>query len=297
MAAITKDRYTDTTEAPSDFSATTLIAPIQQTILKRRYPDKLKIRDVVDDFWAFMGSIAHNVLEEAWHEEMGSKVEERLYMKVLDKSVSGKMDCYANGEIRDYKTCRAYKIVKGDYYEWEKQLNIYAQLCRANGWPVTSLKVIAIVYDWAEREVNKPEYPNCPFVIIPIRLWSEKEIKGYINHRVKSLISAESLSDAQLMQKYPCTDRDMWRDVKDVALLKGDAQRAYRTFQTEEEAAAFQKEMGKKGLDYDITIRYTERKRCAKWCDAANCCLQNKAMTIAEGGEWHGNEQSEGLIF
>ena len=119
VRAIMKDRYTDPDEEPSDFSATTLVAPIQQTILKRRYPDQHIIRDVVDYFWAFIGSIAHSVLEEAWHESIGSIVEKRLYIEVAGKSVSGKMDCYHNGEIRDYKSTKSYKIMKCFYRDWE----------------------------------------------------------------------------------------------------------------------------------------------------------------------------------
>lgn len=121
--AIIKDRYIDENEEPSDYSATTLISPVQQTILKKRYPDNHIIRDVTDYYWAFIGSIAHTVLEEAWRESMGSIVERRIYAEVDNTTISGKIDCYHNGEIRDYKSTKAYKIIKGDYSDWEKQLN------------------------------------------------------------------------------------------------------------------------------------------------------------------------------
>jgi hypothetical protein len=57
VKAILTDRYTTAGEAPSDYSASRLIAPVQQTVLERTYPEDLKTFDVVDDFYSFLGSI------------------------------------------------------------------------------------------------------------------------------------------------------------------------------------------------------------------------------------------------
>lgn len=296
VSAITKDRYTDTSEKPSDYSATTLLAPVQQVVLKKRYEDSLKIRDVVDDFWAFLGSIAHNVLEESWHESMGSVVEDRLYTNVGDKVLSGKMDCYHNGEIRDYKTTKAYKIIKGDYYEYEKQLNIYAFLCKSNGFEVNSLKVIAIIFDWQKHKVGSKNYPECPFVIIPLRLWEDDEVERYIKHRVSMLNTAWGLSDSEIAEKYPCSDRDMWQDTKDFAVIKSGATRATRSFGTEEEAYEHLHAMKNQG-DYIVLERKTGRKRCQDWCDCAHLCVQNKNLIQGEGGDWYGEELESKPLF
>lgn len=281
VAALLKDRYTVEGEEPSDFSTSRLVAPIQQTILEKRHPDDLKIRDVIDEYWAFLGSIAHQVLEESWHAAMGGIVEERLYMDVLGKVLSGKMDRYLEPEIRDYKTTKVYKIMKGDYDEWEKGQNIYAQLCREKGWEVKSIKIIVLLTDWKKGEMYKKNYPQAPILEIPLRVWSEKEALAYINHRAGGIIDAETLSDEEVYAKYPCSSKEMWEDVRDYAVIKNEsatdpAARATKSCETEAAATQY---IGEKGWHstHQVVKRMTPRTRCNDWCDAAPVCLQHKA--------------------
>jgi len=270
--AIIKDRYTDENEEPSDYSATSLISPVQQTILKKRYPDNHIIRDVTDYYWAFIGSIAHTVLEEAWRESMGSIVERRIYAEVDNTTISGKIDCYHNGEIRDYKSTKAYKIIKGDYSDWEKQLNIYAYLCSKNGLSVERLRIYAFLLDWKKHEIHKNKYPKCPIVEIPLRLWSQEEQEQYIQNRIMKLKCAETLSDDKLAEIYPCSENEMWQDVKDYCIKKAGAQRATKVFETEEEAAKYLKELS---ADYFIEKRLTKKTRCLEYCQVSHICKQN----------------------
>jgi hypothetical protein len=292
--AIVKDRYTVEEELPSDYSATTLIAPIQQTILKRRYPDKLRVFDAIDMFWSFMWSIAHSVLEEAWHEGIGSRVEERLYANVGDKVLSGKLDCYANGMVRDYKTTKVYKVTKGDYEEWEKQLNVYAYLCRHNGYPVTELKVIAIIFNWSANETYKKGYPKCPIVEIPLTLWSDKEQDKFVMERIAALEDAKTRIDHTLPA---CSKREMWQDLKDYAVMKDGGTRALKCFDNEEEARAYRQLLNTKNKthEYDVVARYTGRKRCYEYCPASTVCIQHKELMKEEG---NGESNTEGdLLF
>lgn len=274
VAAITKDRYTDSEEAPSDFSASSMVAPIQKTILERRHPDKLKVFDVLDDFWSFIGSIAHAVLEEAWHESMGSKVEERLYMAIHGKTISGKMDCYHNGMIRDYKTTKVYKIMKADYTDWEIQMNIYAELCRENGWPVQEIKIIPLLLDWKEGESYKQGYPKAQILVLPIRLWDQTEARKWINNRILDLLDAQKLTDEELAENYPCSDHERWADFRDYAILKEGAARATKCFETQEEAEKFFAEKGFSQPEHRIEKRIDPPKRCMRYCAAATVCKQ-----------------------
>jgi hypothetical protein len=287
--AFLKDRYTDETEDPFDYSASTLVAPIQLTVLKKRHPHKLVVRDVVDFFWRFMGSIAHNVLEEAWHESMGSKVEKRLYLEVAGKVLAGKIDCYGDGQLRDYKTCKAYKIVKGKYDEWEQQLNIYAQLLIENGYLLSILKIYALIFDWKETETGKKNYPDAPVAIIPFRLWADRERADFIYQRIMLLEKAFGLTDEQLAEQIPCSRREMWQDLKDIAIIKKGSKRATKTFEAFEEAEAYMKTYAANPKscinykDYEIVERWTARKRCLKHCDAATVCKQHERLLQEEG--------------
>ena len=276
--AIMKDRYTAEEDEEFDFSASTLVAPVQQTVLKHRHKDSLVVRDVTDYFWAFLGSIAHTVLEEAWKKTVNSFVEERLYTTTEGKILSGKLDCYADGQVRDYKSTKAYKIMKGDYTDWEDQLNTYAYLCRVNNIPVQSLMVIALIFDWKEYDKSKKNYPECPIVKIPLRLWSLDEQREHISHKVKQLILGYSLSDEDLSTALPCSERDMWQDVKDYAVIKTGASRATKVFDNEEEATAHLNGLKNKE-DYTVERRMTGRTRCLKHCPVSNVCQQNKKLS------------------
>lgn len=292
VAALTRDYYTDESEAPFDESASTLVAPIQMTTLKRRYPDRCKTFDVSQRMWSFMGSLAHEVLEKAWKESMGSVVEKRFYITVNGRIVSGKTDCYAPPQIRDYKTCKAYKIQKGaveGYAEWENAQNVYAFILEENGLPVESLLIIAIVFNWNEAEIYKANYPKAPFVQIPLTLWGKERQKAYVEERVAALEDAKTLTNEELTAKYPCSKKEMWTDLEAVIVQKKGAERATRKFNTgtkEEMWAEAQAYFNEKGLSWnthEIVERWSSRTRCEKWCDVADFCRQNIRLSMEEG--------------
>lgn len=288
VKAILTDRYTTEGEEPSDFSASRMISPTQAVVLEKNYPEKMKIFDVVDDFYSFLGSIGHQVLEEAHNEdESGGTVEKRLYMDIMNHVLSGKMDHYKNGKISDYKTCKVYKIMKGDYSDWEKQQNIYAQLCRENKWIVEEIEITVLITDWKKHEIYKDNYPKCPIITIPIRLWEEKEAMSYINLRASMMIEAQKVVDehqaannanpcGDLSTLFPCTDAERWKDLKDWAVMKNDADpsgRATASCATEQEA---EQKIGEKGwhATHKVVKRMTDATRCKDWCPASTICAQ-----------------------
>ena len=288
VQAITKDRYTDPNDQPSDFSASSLVAPIQQTILKRRYPDKQVVPDVMDLFFLFKGSVGHQVLEDAWHESMGSKVEERLYIQVMGKTISGKFDCYQEGEVRDYKFSKVYKYMKGDFADWEKQLNVYAHLLMAAGHKVNQLTVWMFLEDFKRNEAYKKGYPADPIVRVPLRLWGDSERNCYLESRVRALCLNETLDDDRLLE---CTDYEMWRGTKDWSIMKKGAKKATKCFDTEEEALTY------KLKDGEVLIRrMTKRVRCLEHCSVRTVCKQHKRLLKEEGVQL-GEEQQERPIF
>ena len=288
VAAILKDRYTDPDEKTSDYSASTLVAPTLQTVLQKRHADSLLVRDVTDLFYSFMGSVAHQVLEDSWIEMMGGIVEKRLYDTVHGKEISGKLDRYLEGAIRDYKTCKVYKIQKGEHTDWEAQQNIYAHLCRLAGLPVNSLHIAAMIFDWKAGETYKENYPLSPIITLDLNLWAEPKAKAYIDDRVMRLIEAEKIEDdAALSEAFPCSNHEMWKDLKDISVMKEGGKKATRTFKdldtAREEAAQYMVEKGYAPPEYTIVERYSDRTRCLGHCDVAHLCPQNKWLFEQEG--------------
>lgn len=281
--ALTKDRYTDEKEMPSNYSITSLIAPIQQTILMKQFPNDRIKRDVISLFPSFNGSIGHAVLEEAWKEENGSIIEERLYADIRGRIISGKFDCYADEELRDYKFTKVYKIMKGDYSDWERQLNCYAELCEHEGYPVKRLRIFAFITDWKKHETYKENYPKVPILEIEIPLWTKTKRSSYLDYRVTDLINAEGMTPSVLADHFPCSDKEMWRDVVDYAVMKKGSTRAYRKFDNENDAMACLREKDPLLDKYEVIRRVSKRKRCLEWCDVAHICKQNQALLEEEG--------------
>lgn len=291
VAALTRDRYTADGEDPFDYSASTIVSPVQQTILKQRHKDNLKVFDVIDLFWSFLGSVSHSVLEEAWHESMGGFVEQRLYMDLCGKRISGKLDRYVKPAIRDYKSTKVYKIMKGDFEDWEKGQNVYAYLCRMNGLPVETLTIIALLFDWKKNEVYKKGYPKAPIVTIPLKLWTIQEQEDYVYDRLQLLKQAEQLDDFSLPE---CSEKERWQDPSKWAVIKKGCNRASRVFELSHEATEFMKT---KSSDYEIVERPGTPKRCLEHCAAANHCHQYKRIVAERGGDMSGQSEPEELIF
>lgn len=281
VAAITKDRYTDESEKPSDFSVSTLISPVQQTILKRRYKDDHLVPDVTDLTWSFFGSIAHAQIEEAWHANLGSKIEERLYHKYNGVTISGKFDCYDNGEIKDWKFTKVYKITKNDFSDWEAQLNLYAYLCSVAGYPVHKLTIYAFLRDWTKGGPYKKDYPECEWVVINIPLWSKDKQREYLHSRVDDLVMADMLHDERLSEVFPCSDKEMWSDVRDYAVIRDGATRATKCFDNKTDAMVYLDEKNDESLK--MVIRKTGRKRCFDHCPINHRCAQHQRLKEEEG--------------
>lgn len=280
--ALMKDRYSSEDDEDYDLSVTTLIAPIQQTILLQRHKEDQVVRDVTDYFWSFLGSIAHQVLEEGWHRSLGSVVEKRLYLTVHGMKIGGKFDNWGNRELRDYKSTKVYKVTKGNYSDWEKQLNVYKSFCEKNGMPVDAIKVIALLFDWKENESFKRDYPKAPIVVIDIPVWSEKETDAYIEDRVLKLLNASRIDDKSLALTYPCSREEMWQNLKDCCVMKKGGKRATKICRSIEEAEQYIKDKGLPS-SYQPIERYEKRKRCLRYCPVSNHCHQHRTMSIEEG--------------
>lgn len=278
--ALCKNRYSgDSDEVKADYSATTIIAPVQQTVLKKRYPDA-NTEDAVDRVWSLFGQLAHSLLEE--HGSDDALCEKRFFTTILGLTVSGQVDVYKDKTITDYKTTAAYKIKKKSFVEWEQQLNIYAYLARLHGLAVNHLRIIAIIRDWSEADSYQQDYPKAPIVEIPLTLWTTQEQKAFIETRLQILASNELLSDSQLQ---PCTKQERWMDDSKWAVLKKDGKRAIRVFDTKEEAYEYiiLLDVSKRSSSEYVSERPAEPRRCLKYCSVSSVCTQHASYLKQKG--------------
>lgn len=254
VMAVTNDPYT---RGNSNISVTQLITPPYQRKLRLSVEP---IEDVADRLFSLYGQIGHGILERAGLRG-GLDVETRLFMPVLDWTVSGQYDLFENGVLMDYKFT-TFWAVKGDEPkpEWVQQLNLLRVLAVHNGMEVNALRIIALLRDHQKSAAERdPEYPQYPIVPVEIPMWDLDEAERFLEERVRL---------HQNPDPEPCNDEDRWTQPEVFALKKGGLKRAIKLYTSKDEAEAAMPN----SKDYFIEHRKKEHKRCQSYCNVAHGC-------------------------
>ena len=249
-----------------DISATKLIDSPQIAEFWRTHGKEV-VEDSSNRVWAAFGSAAHAVFEDANKANADIIMEKRYVHEYLGKKVAAQIDAYeiSTKTLYDIKTCAAFKVVKGDYLQWENQLNVGAALMRRSGYQVDAVKIVAIIKDWSAAKANKdPKYPMSPVTVIDIPLWEPKVAMEYIEERVRLHFSED---------KKRCTDEERWKRPGSFAVMRKGRKSARRLLNSEEEAKDWIEKNGDEG-DY-IVERPTVYTRCDNYCSFAQWCPQH----------------------
>lgn len=256
------------------YSVTTILNPIREILLKRRYYDDIE-QDVSDMVWLLFGSAVHKIIEES--DKTGFAEYELEWPIIEDYKLTGICDLY-NEElysVEDHKTASVYKIIKQDFEDWRKQGLMYAWMLRKIGHHVSKLRFHALMKDWSARDYRQSQYTGKFYPEHPIWTWeyeiSESDmiyIEEFIRNKFDEIIKYESVSDDDLPI---CSAEDRWNDGDKYAVYKraGD-KRAIGVFDSEEEAHRCISEkcsgMGQ------IEVRKGEDKRCKDYCLVCKFC-------------------------
>ena len=260
-----------------DYSVTSLLKSPRQLQLYRRNFDNIE-EDVSDRVWSLLGQAAHSILEK--HGDDTSLVEERLYTKVYDRTISGQVDHFHNGTITDYKVTSVWTLIRGTKIEdWTKQLNIYAYIFNKNDYEVRHLQIVAILRDWSETEkLRNKDYPASPIVVVPITLWDVNEQEVFVHKLVGKHIVAEKLSSSDLPK---CTPEEMWQTPNVYAVMKEGRKSAIKLFDNKEAANEFILEScpdnWKDGHSRDlywVQTRPGTCRNCERYCPVSSFCSQ-----------------------
>lgn len=324
------------------YTTTTLINPIQQTILRRRHADEIT-EDAADLIWSLLGSVGHGILERAattpyerivaigrelgqLTREIGTTpegadvrdqvrrdvlptlrnilphfkpevdahrvlVEKRLYSTVLDGSVTigGQLDNLdlRDGVLQDYKFTSVAAAKQDSKIEWALQNSVNAWLCEQNGYPVERAEIVAILRDWRIRDAQAdPTYPQVQVQTIETPLWPAERLVPWIEERVRDLIDAYAMPDAELTE---CTEEERWaRDSAYFVVKRGNTRAVPKSRRaTKEEAEALAQELydealtKKKPAAFDVEYRPGISRRCSTYCNVRDVCHQYKRI-VAE---------------
>ena len=264
----------DYSRGNSHRSITQLIDAPQISVLRMINENRIT-EDVVDTFWANLGSALHHITEKGADDK--HLVEERLFVDVEDWTISGAIDVQRLEDdnsitIMDYKFTSVW-AVKNPKLDWERQLNCYAYLVEANKKvKIKELQIICFLRDWnrnnAKRDIN---YPQQQIVVVPIKLWDFEERSKYVADRVRT--HQEALQDYMNGKDMAeCTFEEMWKREDTYAVKKKKNKRALKVFEIETDAKDFAKE---KGEEYEVEFREGVAVRCEdNYCKVNQWCPQ-----------------------
>ena len=264
----------DYSRGNSHRSITQLIDAPQISVLRMINENRIT-EDVVDTFWANLGSALHHITEKGADDK--HLVEERLFVDVEDWTISGAIDVQRLEDdnsitIMDYKFTSVW-AVKNPKLDWERQLNCYAYLVEANKKvKIKELQIICFLRDWnrnnAKRDIN---YPQQQIVVVPIKLWDFEERSKYVADRVRT--HQEALQDYMNGKDMAeCTFEEMWKREDTYAVKKKKNKRALKVFEIETDAKEFAKE---KGEEYEVEFRKGVAVRCEdNYCKVNQWCPQ-----------------------
>jgi hypothetical protein len=296
-----KHYYEQYIPTPKQISATTLLKPIRQIILERRYYDQISM-DVSEMRHLLDGQAKHHMLE--FHDHT---LKAELKLKVLTKNgytLSGVLDLYALApdlvsqewqhyrederplipSIIDYKNTSVRKSQQ-ECHDWKMQLLLYAWLAKENKMEVKQGIDYALLKDWEEEKAGRLNYPlhwieAKPLAITDTRLeW----IENFINTKLELIKQHEETLDEELPL---CTEEERWKEKDSFIVKRVDGKRAIRdgTFTTYEEALPLlnAKNERAKTTYYVIEKREGKPNRCLKYCGARTFCPYYKQLMFGD---------------
>ena len=268
VRAVTNDPYPY--GKTGDISVTRLIDAPQIRLLTRAHWAEIE-EDASERIWALLGQAVHTILERA---ETQALTEERLFAEIEGWSVSGQFDRLAyfptQGLLQDYKVTSAWSVLDGPKPEWVRQLNALRYLATKHGYPVSRLRVVAILRDWSRGKAQAGgNYPAAQVATLEIPVWPMHETDAYLRERVH----LHQLAELQQERGEPvpaCTPEERWEKPATFAVRKSGRKTAVRVLDTEAEA---QNLAGTLSGGY-VETRPGESVRCADYCAVRRFCAQ-----------------------
>ena len=233
--------------------------------LKRRHWDEIEY-DPMERLWMVMGKLLHSQPEG--RADVNALAEERIKVSIGGRDVVGVVDHYADETITDYKFVSTWASNDGVKPEWEAQLNCYAYLLRACGFPVTKLQIQAVYRDWSQKKADTDKGYPPRAEVMKVKLWDPAKVLDHLEKRVALHVANETKPDGELT---PCTDAERWARPGKFALMKEGNKKAVKLYDTREEAATAMAGV-QAGLHY-IQERPTEYARCTR-CEVKAWCNQ-----------------------
>jgi len=246
----------------NSFGVTRLIDSPWIYHLRDLHDDEIEM-DVIDEFFAFRGSIVHQILEGV----RIPNVLKELYLHYDHESgvtISGVIDIVTPDVLMDYKV----KSVNSAFYfnelarlNNEQQINLYVYLFKKvwHYFPCGDLEICQIFFDWVRKKAKTDQsYPQSPFQRYAVKAWPDAVAEEYLNKRIELHCSKD---------KIPlCSPEERWQRPTVWALMKEGNKRATKIFASEDEIP---RELKK---SFYIEKRNGIDVRCIDYCNVNKFC-------------------------
>ena len=261
-----------------DTSATRVIDSPQIAAFRKSHGKEV-VEDSAQRLWSSAGSGIHSRLEAANASNPDTLSEKRFIEEFPHPSgegtlkLSAQIDTYEMSRkcLSDLKSCSVWKVVNGDYTQWEQQLNIGACLMRMAGHEVESLEIWAILRDWSKARINDKDYPNNALSVVSIPLWTLAEQQAFIAERLELHFGEGEKT---------CSDKERWARPAQFAVKEKGKKRALRVLLSREKAESWMTSQGRGDRIEERPATYT---RCESYCSFKQWCPQyNNATEVAQ---------------
>jgi len=266
-----------------DYSVTELLKPPKQAVLMQRHKDEITV-DVADQLWAFMGEIAHLILERAIESSDDIKkkyLSENRYKIEYDGFViSGGVDLYdkESKSITDYKMTSAWTVYFGGRDSWEQQLNIYAYILRKHGLEVNKLSICTIYRDWSKKMINIPNYPKQQSEVLDFDVWNDFQVECFLTQKLSLLEKYKTLADDDMPE---CSPVERWGNNGGYwAVQNIKTKRVYKKADTEQEAIDYLHEKQYSGCEI-VEVKAIDRM-CVGYCPVRSFCHYGRTLDVVE---------------
>ena len=294
---------------PTAISATSLLKPVRQIVLKPRVPQTEQLIDVDSLIQSSLGTSIHNGIEHAWTtnyaramRELGHDqdlidrviinpnpelvtddqvpiyMEQRHYRMIeiggQKYKISGKMDFIANGILHDFKSTSAFTYKHSNKDEdYRLQGSIYRWLAPEI---ITGdyIRIHYIFMDWAKYKLlSEKNYPPKRMHSVKLSLLSLEETEEFIRQKLTQIIEQQTLPEQEITF---CNDRELWRSEDTFKYYKNPenagvpGKRSTANFTTMAEAHARLEKDGNVGQI--LTVK-GQVKAC-KYCPCISVCSQ-----------------------
>ncbi len=267
--AVVNDPYD---KGDCDYSITGLMQPPRISALTEKHYHEI-VEDASERIWSLIGQAVHGILERA---ERIAKVEERLYVTLDGKRISGKYDRFvvADGVLQDYKVTSVWRVMRETPADFTAQQNAYLFLLNENGYQARSSQLVYLLRDWHKPTARRDRgnYPPYQIVVKDVEVWPKDKTIAVLRQRISLQVAAR--------RKLPlCNDEERWKKPDGWAVKKEGAIKASKLFSERSDAESFVKDRS----GYAVERRRSEAKRCLDYCSVAPFCSQLKAETQHDG--------------